>query len=109
MEPLTAAVMLILGCDHSMIVCRESNEPIRHYQTVEACKSDVDNRVREIDAYPVAVAKCIEVPETVAGEPVSVRWRFDLAGNLMAEAESAKTGRITAKAGTVEMASASNM
>lgn len=95
MEPITA-IMLILGCDHSMMVCRESTDPIREYQTAQACEQDVESRVREIDNYPVAIAKCIEVPASVAGEAVSVSWSFDRAGNLMAQA-STDAGRMTAK------------
>lgn len=100
MEPIVA-VMLILGCDHSMMVCRQSAEPVRQYASVEACEADKQVRVREIDGYPVAVADCVKVPDLAPGLKVAIDWRLDAVGGLIAEAHVDDTGRMTADAGDV--------
>ena len=84
MEPVIA-VMLILGCDHSMMVCRQSAEPVRQYASVEACEVETALAVRFVD-YPVAVAQCIEAPGLSEGEKIAIDWRIDAVGGLMAEA-----------------------
>jgi hypothetical protein len=84
MEPIIA-VMLILGCDHSMMVCRQSAEPVQQYASVEACEADTDMRLRFVD-YPVAVAQCIEAPGLSEGEKIAIDWRIDAVGGLIAEA-----------------------
>ncbi|MFZ2101518.1 MAG: hypothetical protein WAU86_13230 [Oricola sp.] len=86
MEPITAAVMLILGCDHSMMVCRQTAEPVRHYASVQECEADRDMRLRFVDS-PVARAECVGVPGLKDGEKVRIDWRLDATGGLFAEAE----------------------
>lgn len=100
MEPIIA-VMLILGCDHSMMVCRQSPEPVRQYASVEACEADTQHRVREIDGYPVAVADCIEVKGIAPGQKVAIDWRLDAVGGLIADAHVDDGGRMTADAASV--------
>jgi hypothetical protein len=97
MEPITAAVMLILGCDHSMMVCREVPEPAPHYASVEACEADKDMRVRFVD-FPVAVTDCVAVPGLAPGEKVVIDWRLDAVGNLLADAELRDSAPMTAEA-----------
>lgn len=99
MEPITAAVMLILGCDHSMMVCRRVEAPV-HYASIEECRNDVDLRVRFVD-FPMAVAKCIDVPGLMPNEKVVINWRIDAAGGLMAETQLRPGGPMTASAGTI--------
>lgn len=96
MEPIVA-VMLILGCDHSMMVCRQADQPV-HYASVESCEADKDLRVRFVDNYPMAVAECIEVPELGSDRKVVIDWRVDAAGGLLAEARLRDVGPLTAKA-----------
>lgn len=100
MEPIVA-VMLILGCDHSMMVCRQSAEPVRQYVSVEACEADKQVRVREIDGFPMAVADCIKVPDLAPGQKVAIDWRIDAVGGLIADARVDDTSRMTADAGDV--------
>ena len=76
MEPIVA-VMLILGCDHSMMVCRQSARPVEHYASVESCEADKDIQVRFVDDYPMAVAECIKVPALGSGQKVVIDWRLD--------------------------------
>ncbi|TCD13459.1 hypothetical protein [Oricola cellulosilytica] len=83
MEPLVA-VMMILGCDDAMMVCRQVPEPTPQYANIEACESDIDPRIRQIDGYPVAVAECFELPRETA-TTVSFDWRVDRVGNLYIE------------------------
>lgn len=83
MEPLVA-VMMILGCDDAMMVCRQVPEPTRQYANVEACERDIDPRIRQIDGYPVAVAECFALPQETA-TTVSFDWRVDRVGNLYIE------------------------
>ena len=97
MEPVIA-VMLILGCDDSMMVCRQSVEPVRQYASVEACEADKQVRMREIDGYPVAVADCIGVPGLIPDQKVTIDWRLDAVGQLVADAFPDNTGRMTADA-----------
>ena len=104
MEPIIA-VMLMLGCDDAMMVCRQSREEIRQYTSVEACRSDIELRVREVDNYPMAVADCIEVPETAPGTKISIDWRIDRTGGLIAGASIGPAGQQVAGA-DIEMASA---
>lgn len=85
MEPIVA-VMLILGCDHSMMVCRRIAAPVPQYASVGECEADANMQVRFVDDYPMAVAKCIEVPGLVRGERVVIDWRLDAVGRLAAEA-----------------------
>jgi hypothetical protein len=104
MEPIIA-VMLMLGCDDAMMVCRETTEPVRQYATVENCEADIEFRVREIDNFPVAVAECLKVPGLRDGQSVAIDWRIDRTGGLYAEAEAAETGPRIAS-GELQMASA---
>jgi hypothetical protein len=99
MEPITAAVMLILGCDHAMMVCRQIPEPAPHYASVEACEADKDMQVRFVD-FPVAVADCIGVPGLAPGEKVAIDWRLDAVGNLLADAELRDAAPMTAEVKT---------
>jgi len=87
MEPIVA-VMLILGCDHSMMVCRQSAEPVRQYVSVEACEADKTLRIREIDGYPMAVADCVEVAGFAPDQEIAIDWRIDAVGGLIAEARA---------------------
>ena len=104
MEPIIA-VMLMLGCDDSMMVCRELPEPVRQYASVQSCEADVDTRLRDVDAFPVAVAQCLEVPGLGNGQRVSIDWQLDRTGGLYAEAVASETGpRIVS--GELVMASA---
>ncbi|MCI5073840.1 hypothetical protein [Oricola sp.] len=100
MEPIVA-VMLVLGCDHSMMVCRQAPEPIVQYASVESCEEEMGIRVRMIDDYPMAVVECIKMPELASGQNVVVDWRFDATGGLIAEARVRDTGQMTADASTV--------
>ncbi|QKV18019.1 hypothetical protein [Oricola thermophila] len=86
MEPLIA-VMLILGCDHSQMVCRQGAEPVQRYESVAACEDAMSMRVRFVD-YPVAVAQCLEMPAPAPGETVAIDWRMDATGDLLAEARA---------------------
>lgn len=104
MEPIIA-VMLMLGCDDAMMVCRENPEPVRHYASVEACEMEIETRVREIDGYPVAVAKCLPVEGSASGERVAIDWQFDPTGGLYAEARIDETKPMTVGA-DLQMASA---
>jgi len=97
MEPIVA-VMLILGCDHSMMVCRQSAHPVEHYASVESCEADKDIQVRFVDDYPMAVAECIKVPALDAGQKVVIDWRLDATNGLLAEARLRDTGQMTAEA-----------
>lgn len=97
MEPITAAVMLILGCDHSMMVCRQIPEPAPHYASVEACEADKDMQVRFVD-FPVARAECVGVPGLAPGEKIVIDWRLDAVGNLLADAELRDAAPMTAQA-----------
>ncbi|WP_421848780.1 hypothetical protein [Oricola sp.] len=91
MEPIIA-VMLMLGCDHSMMVCREMPEPVRQYSSVQSCEADVETRIRDIDSFPVAVAQCLEVQGGGRDARVSIDWQLDRTGNLYAEAVISETG-----------------
>lgn len=97
MEPIVA-VMLILGCDHSMMVCRQTNEAVEQYASVESCEADKAIQVRFVDNYPMAVAECIAVPNLEPGQKVVVDWRIDATRGLHTEARLRDTGRMTADA-----------
>lgn len=100
MEPIVA-VMLVLGCDHSMMVCRQAPEPIIEYTSVETCEADKEMRARMIDDYPVAVVDCVKVPGIAPDQKVAIDWRFDAVGNLLSEARLRDSGRMTADASPV--------
>lgn len=84
MEPIIA-VMLILGCDNSMMLCRQAAEPVQQYASMEACEADKSLQMRFVD-YPVAVADCIEAPRAAPGQKIAIDWRMDAVGGLIAEA-----------------------
>ena len=104
MEPIVA-VMLMLGCDDAMMVCRETPEPVRHYASIESCEADIEIRVREIDNFPVAVAECLDVPGLAEGQRVAIDWRLDSTRGLHAEAVISDTGQQMAST-DLQMASA---
>ena len=102
MEPIVA-VMLILGCDHSMMVCRQTSEPAPQYASVEACEADMNLAMRFVDQ-PMAVAECIEVPGLKDGQKIMIDWRLDATRKLFAETRLRDSGPMTAEVATVTAA-----
>lgn len=92
------AVMLLLGCDHSAMVCRQSNHVSPHYASVEACEQDINIRVRMNQTHPVTIAKCVTAQNIQPGQEVVVDWQLDRVGALTAEARLRDTGTIVASA-----------
>ena len=97
MEPI-AAIMLILGCDHSMMVCREIARPAYQYTSVAECEADKSLQVRFVDNYPMAVAECVAAPGLEQGQKVVIDWRIDASNGLHAEVRLRDTGPLTAEA-----------
>lgn len=97
MEPIVA-VMLILGCDHSMMVCRPVPQATNQYASIESCEADKNLRVRFVDNYPMAIAECVNVPGVGEGQKVVIDWNLDATNRVHAEARLRDTGPLTAEA-----------
>ncbi|WP_306120164.1 MULTISPECIES: hypothetical protein [unclassified Roseitalea] len=92
------AVMLLLGCDQSMMVCRQSNETFPHYASVEACEADANIRIRMNRTAPVMMAQCVTARSVAESQQVVVDWQLDRVGNLHAKARIRDAGALVASA-----------
>ena len=92
------AVMLLLGCDHSATVCRQSNDVSPRYASIEACEQDINIRIRMTQTHPVTIAKCVDAGSVSANQDVVIDWQLDRIGKLTAQARIRDAGTIVASA-----------
>ncbi len=90
------AVMLLLGCDHSAMVCRQSNDVSPHYASLEECEQDINVRIRMTQNHPVTIAQCVAAGAVAPDQDVVIDWQLDRVGNLTAQARVRDGGTVVA-------------
>lgn len=78
-----AAIMVLIGCGHGDIECRELPSPTVGYQTVQLCEGEMESVLREAsDDFPLVYGKCAMVDPALFGRDAVVAWDFSDNGEL---------------------------
>lgn len=78
-----AAIMVLIGCGHGEVDCRELPAPQPAYETVVACERQMEDALREAsDSRPIIYGQCAEVDPALFEQDAVVSWDFAENGEL---------------------------
>lgn len=78
-----AAIMVLIGCGHGDVDCKELPAPTVGYETVQACEADMEAVLRrETDSHPIVYGKCATLDPSLFEQDAVVAWNFDSNGAL---------------------------
>jgi hypothetical protein len=78
-----AAIMVLIGCGHGEIDCRELPAPQPAYETLVACERQMEAALREAsDSRPIVYGQCAEVDPALFGQDAVISWDFAENGEL---------------------------
>ncbi|WP_099864834.1 hypothetical protein [Pararhizobium haloflavum] len=78
-----AAIMVLIGCGHGDIDCKELPAPTVGYETVELCERDMEHVLRGAsNNHPIVYGQCSAVDPALFEQDAVVAWDFDERGDL---------------------------
>ena len=81
-----AAIMVLIGCGHGDIECRELSAPTVGYETVQMCEQDMEPVLRSIsNDHPVVYGQCALVDPADFEQDAIVAWDFNTSGELLVD------------------------
>lgn len=92
------AVMLLLGCDQSMMVCRQTADPVRTYHSMDACRADARLEARFGSDFQRPIVTCLHVDGASVEQEIAIDWHIDRAGELNAAIRVRDIGQMVAYA-----------
>jgi len=92
------AVMLLLGCDQSMMVCRQTADPVRTYHSMDACQADARLSARFGSQFQRPVITCLAVDGATRAQEIAIDWHIDPAGELNTAIRLRDVGQMVAYA-----------
>jgi hypothetical protein len=81
-----AAIMILIGCGHGDVDCKEVPSPTVGYEAMEMCEREMEDVLRSAsNQYPITYGKCAEVDPAMFEQDAVVAWDFGSNGDLMIE------------------------
>jgi hypothetical protein len=79
-----AAIMVLIGCGHGDMECRELPSPSVGYETVAMCEREMEPVLRRMsDDHPIVYGQCAEVDPALFEQDAVVAWDFGSNGDLL--------------------------
>lgn len=83
----TVFAILLLGCFDDLNTCEELTRDNYVYHARDLCEEMIPLALEQPTDYPVSVAKCVPMPQELAGSAVRANWSFSEAGALLVSIE----------------------
>lgn len=77
--------LFMMGCGHSLDVCRPIDSPVEFYQSEQKCEAGLGHFQRHVDGFPMAVGTCVAVQEAALESDIMFEWFFAANGSLVVE------------------------
>lgn len=78
----TLFALLVMGCSHSLDVCRETPGDMAVFESRIECKEELNFAVRTIADFPLGIGKCVEIEPQNRSNLSSAQWYFAVDGTL---------------------------
>lgn len=87
-----AAIMVLIGCGHGDIDCREMPAPAVGYETVQQCEADMEAAMRSAsNERPIVYGQCATVDPAMFEQDAIVAWNFSDRGELLVDVVPSET------------------
>lgn len=79
-----AAIMILIGCGHGDVDCKEVPSPTVGYEAVDICEHEMEGVLRDAsNQFPIIYGQCAEVDPAALEQDAIVAWDFGPNGDLL--------------------------